>query len=205
MSEPISSPTNPEKKSASWFPKILLALVAVVGVLAAVVALQPDEFRIERSTTIAAPVGVVFAQVNDFHNWQAWSPWAKLDPAAKNSFEGPESGTGSVFRWAGNNEVGEGSMTILDSHPDELVRIELAFIKPFEGKSTAEFAFQPSGDETKVTWSMYGRHGFMEKAICLMMNMDKVVGGKFDEGLASLKQVAEAKKSEPTNVAEPAS
>jgi hypothetical protein len=70
--------------------------------------LQPSEFRIVRSATISAPAPAVFAQVNDFHSWQAWSPWAKLDPAAKATFEGQSAGIGAIFSWAGNIEVGEG-------------------------------------------------------------------------------------------------
>src|SRR5262249_6149457 len=137
----------------------------------------------------------VFAQVNDFHRWAAWSPWAKLDPNAKNTFEGPSEGTGSVFRWAGNNEVGEGSMTITESKPHERVRIRLDFVKPYEGTSDAEFTFRPEGNQTAVTWSMEGKNNFIGKAICLFMNMDKMVGGKFDEGLVSLKAAAESGKA----------
>jgi hypothetical protein len=112
--------------------KILLAVAAivvlVVAVFAVLVVMQPSEFRIQRSATIAAPVPVVFAQVNDFHNWEAWSPWAKLDPSVKNSFEGAPAGTGASFVWAGNSKVGEGRMTIVESRPSELVRIKLEFL-----------------------------------------------------------------------------
>jgi Polyketide cyclase / dehydrase and lipid transport len=87
---------------------VAAAVVLVVGALALFVAMRPSEFRIERSTTIAAPAPAVFAQVNDFHNWQAWSPWAKLDPDVKNSYEGASAGKGAVFAWAGNSKVGEG-------------------------------------------------------------------------------------------------
>ena len=104
--------------------RILLGVAAIVVLVVAVlVVMQPSEFRIQRSATIAAPAPAVFAQVNDFHNWEAWSPWAKLDPSAKNSFEGAPAGTGASFAWAGNNKVGEGRMTIVESRPGELVRI----------------------------------------------------------------------------------
>jgi len=92
--------------------KILIAIAAIVVVFVIVVAIQPSEFRITRKATISASAPAVFAQVNDFHNWEAWSPWAKLDPAAKTAFEGPSAGTGATFRWAGNDKIGEGSMTI---------------------------------------------------------------------------------------------
>src|SRR5688572_23255939 len=90
-------------KKSSIFKKILLGLAAVVVAFVVVVAVQPADFQVARSATIAAPPSAVFQQVNDFHHWQDWSPWAKLDPAAKNSFEGASSGTGAIFRWNGNN------------------------------------------------------------------------------------------------------
>jgi hypothetical protein len=172
--------------------KILIALAAIVVVFVGVVAMQPSDFRIVRTATMSAPAPAVFAQVNDFHNWEAWSPWAKLDPAAKNSFEGPSAGTDAIFRWAGNKEVGEGSMTITESRPSDLIRIKLEFLKPFAATNSAEFTFKPDGDQTAVTWSMAGKNNFISKAICLFMNMDKMVGGKFEEGLAQMKSVVEA-------------
>ena len=57
--------------------KILLTLLLIVVVFILVVATRRADFQITRSTTIAAPPAVVFAQVNDFHKWDAWSPWAK--------------------------------------------------------------------------------------------------------------------------------
>jgi len=172
--------------------KILIAIAAIVVVFVVVVAIQPSEFRIVRSATISAPAPAVFAQVNDFHNWEAWSPWAKLDPAAKATFEGPSAGTGAIFRWAGNDKIGEGSMTITESRPSDLIRITLEFVKPFAATNTAEFTFEPEGNQTAVTWSMAGKNNFMAKAVSLFMNMDKMVGGKFEEGLANMKSVVEA-------------
>jgi hypothetical protein len=171
--------------------KILIALVAVVAVVAAFaafVALQPSEYRIARSATIAAPASDVFAQVNDFHKWDAWSPWAKLDPNAKTAFEGPSAGEGAVFAWAGNREIGEGRMTLTQSRPAELIRIKLDFVQPMAGTSTAEFTF----NRTAVTWAMFGQNNFVARAICLFMNQDKMLGGYFEKGLENLKAVAEA-------------
>jgi hypothetical protein len=171
---------------------ILISFAALVVVLVVVVALQPSEFRIVRSASVSAPAPTVFAQVNDFHKWEAWSPWAKLDPAAKATFEGPSAGIGAIFRWAGNKEVGEGSMTITESRPSDLIRIKLEFLKPFAATNRAEFTFKPQGDQTVVTWSMEGKNNFMAKAFCLFMNMDKMVGSQFEKGLANMKALAEA-------------
>jgi hypothetical protein len=172
--------------------KILLALVALVAVFVLVVAFQPADFSVERSAKMAAPPEKVFAQVNDFHSWEAWSPWAKLDPNAKNSFEGPTAGQGAIFKWAGNAQVGEGMMTITDSKPDEVVKIKLEFIKPFAGTNLTQFAFKPTDDRTTVTWTMTGHNDFMGKAFCLVMNGKKMIGDDFEKGLASMKAVVEA-------------
>ena len=172
--------------------KILVGLVVVLAAFAAFVASRPSQFRIERSAVMAASPSAVFAQVNDFHNWQAWSPWAKLDPAAKNSYSGAPSGPGAVFSWDGNKDVGAGSMTVTESKPDERIAIRLDFEKPFKDTSMAEFTFKPQGNETLVTWSMSGESKFIEKAVCLFMDMDQMVGGQFEKGLASIKAIVEA-------------
>jgi uncharacterized protein YndB with AHSA1/START domain len=175
--------------------KVLIAVAAILVVLVIVIALQPSEFRVARSTTIAAPPSQVFAQVNDFHKWEAWSPWAKLDPEAETNFEGPPAGTGAIFRWRGNEEVGEGSMTIIESTPNDRIRIKLDFLKPFAATNIAEFTFRPEGNQTLVTWSMEGINNFIAKAFCLFMNMDKMVGDQFEKGLASMKSVVEGQRT----------
>ncbi|OAI42973.1 polyketide cyclase [Verrucomicrobia bacterium SCGC AG-212-E04] len=174
--------------------KLFLALVALIVVFAIVVALQPASYRIVRSTKIAAPPGTVFPLVNDFHKWDAWSPWAKLDPAMKTTFEGPTAAPGSIYKWSGNKEVGEGQMTLLESKLNELVRIKLEFLKPFADTCATDFTFKPDGNGTDVNWSMSGNRNFVAKAICLFMNMDKLVGGDFEKGLAKMKSEAEGKK-----------
>jgi hypothetical protein len=171
---------------------ILIVLVILILGLVAVVAMQPANFRISRSATMAAPPSQVFDQVNDFHNWEAWSPWAKLDPTMKTTYSGPEAGTGASYSWSGNNKVGEGRMTISESQPHELVRIQLEFLRPFAAKNQAEFTFQPAGNQTQVTWGMTGTNNFMAKAFNLVMNMDKLVGKDFEKGLAQLKTVVES-------------
>jgi hypothetical protein len=177
--------------------KILLVLAALVVLFLVVVALQPAEYRVTRSAVVPAAPAEVFAKVNDFHNWEAWSPWAKLDPAVRNTFQGPPAGTGAIFAWTGNDKVGEGRMTLIESRPDQLVRIKLEFIKPFASVCDTEFTFRPEGQGTSVTWTMAGRNGFVEKAFCLFMNMDKLVGGDFERGLANLKTAVEAKAAPP--------
>jgi hypothetical protein len=169
---------------------ILVAIAVIIFFIAA--AMQPSDFRITRTDKITAPASAVFAQVNDLQKWDAWSPWAKLDPNANNSFEGPASGVGAIMRWAGNNKVGQGSMTIIESRPDDFIRFKLEFLKPFAATNTSEFTFNSEDNQTTVTWSMYGKNNFMSKAMGLIMSCDKMVGGQFEKGLAALKSVVEA-------------
>lgn len=175
--------------------KILLALVLVVIVFAVVVVMQPADFKVERSATIAAPAAVVFSQVNDLHKWEAWSPWAKLDPSAKATYAGPDSGKGAKHSWAGNGDVGEGTMTIVESRPNELVGIKLEFLKPFAATNDVAFTFKPDGDLTLVTWTMTGKNNFIAKAMHLFIDCDKMIGGFFDQGLNSMKTIAESQAS----------
>ena len=172
---------------------VLGIIIVAVAVLCAVVAMQPSEFKITRSATVNAPPDMVFAQINDFHKWDAWSPWAKIDPNMKTTFSGPDSGKGASYAWTGNDEVGEGMMAIADSKPNDAVRIDLEFIKPFAQKSVTNFALKPEGDKTNVTWSMAGQNNFMGKAFGLFMNMDKMVGGDFEKGLAQLGTASQKK------------
>jgi hypothetical protein len=187
LSASIAAP----RKRSVW-KLFLLALVVIIASLAAVVAMQPNEFRVSRSATMSAAPAAVFAQVNDFHRWENWSPWVKMDPEAKLSYEGPTSGEGAKFSWDGNSDVGAGSMTIVESQPSERIGIKLDFVRPFAGTSATLFTFEPQGDETKVTWNMAGENNFIAKAIGLVIDCDKMVGEQFEIGLAKMKTIAEA-------------
>jgi hypothetical protein len=173
--------------------KILIPVLILIVVFVIVVALQPSHYRIARSTTISAPPAEVFAQVNDLHKFQDWSPWAKLDPDLKQTYEGAPTGAGAAYAWEGNKKVGQGRMSITESKENELVNMRLEFFKPFASVATTEFALKPEADQTALTWSMSGENNFIAKAFCLFMNMDKMVGGDFERGLAQLKELIEKK------------
>jgi hypothetical protein len=170
---------------------ILIGLAIILVVFLIIAALQPGDFRVMRSTLISAPAAVVFAEVNDFHRWPAWSPWEKLDPAMKRTYAGPDAGTGASFSWSGNKKAGQGRATIVESRPGERVLIKLEFLKPFPSTCQSEYSFRPEGAETKVTWSMTGSRHLLIKAVNLVVSMDKLMGGDFEKGLTELKIVAE--------------
>ncbi len=187
---PVAGPAKGPKRHI--IRNVMLVVLVLIGGLLGFAATKPDDFQVTRSITIAAPPAAVFPHVNDFRKWEDWSPWAKLDPEAKNSFEGPESGAGAEFSWSGNNDVGEGKMTIAESQPPERIAIKLEFIRPFEDTCDVDFSFQPEGEQTKVTWTMAGQNNFISKIVCLFMNMDQMIGKDFEKGLASMKSVVEA-------------
>jgi hypothetical protein len=168
---------------------LILAAVLIVGWFL-LIALQPNSFRVERSTSIFAPAGTVFGNVNDLHRWDAWSPWIGIDANLQQTYEGPPAGVGSVYSWVGK-KTGAGRMTILESRPSQLVKIKLEFFKPFKATNTVDFTFVPQGNQSTVTWAMYGPKNMIAKAMHMMVSMDKMVGGMFEQGLAKLKAVSE--------------
>lgn len=172
--------------------KILIALGLVIVVVLIAATFQPSEFRVSRSTLVFAPADKLFAEVDDFHRWQAWSPYEKLDPGMQRTFAGPAAGIGAIYGWSGDKNVGAGKMTITESVPAQKVGIRLEFTKPMAAVSESTFTFQPEGSETRVRWEMTGRNNYLSKIFCLFMNMDKMIGGQFEEGLANLKRLAEA-------------
>src|SRR5258705_10507141 len=127
----------------SMLLKVLIVVAGIIVLFAIIVALQPSDFRVTRSAIMSAPAPAVFAQVSDFHKWEAWNPWGKIDPAMQQSYEGAPFGTGAVYSWVGNKDVGAGRMTIIESRPSELIRIKMEFFKPFAATDPPEFTFNP--------------------------------------------------------------
>lgn len=173
--------------------KILLAVAAIIAVFLVYVAMLPSFGTISRSAVIAAPADAIFPNINSLKKWDGWSPWAKLDPNAKNTLEGPEAGVGSAFSWDGNSEVGAGKMTILESEPNSRVKIKLDFEKPMASTSTADFTLQPEAGGTRVTWTMSGERPFLTRAMCTLFRADAMVGAMFEKGLSNLAAASGAK------------
>jgi uncharacterized protein YndB with AHSA1/START domain len=186
------------------FKKLVVLLVLVIGGLAAYVAMRPSEFLIVRSRTFAAPPEVVFTYVSDFHRWTEWSPWEKIDPALRREYSGADSGEGAIYHWIGNEEVGEGRMTIIDAEAPTSVTIRLEFMSPFQAVNTAQFDIIKGGLGTDVTWSMMGHNGFLAKLFALFLNPDKIVGTSFEQGLADLDAVTAAATPPAPPAEEPA-
>ncbi len=169
---------------------IVIALVALLAIILIYAATRPDTIHVERSTNIKAAPEKIFPLINDFRLWDEWTPYNK-DPAMKKTYSGSASGKGSMYAWDGNKDVGQGEISITDSTPPHEIALDLHMIKPFEGRNSVVFTLSKSGDSTQVTWSLVGKQNYIAKIMGLMFNMDKMVGGDFEVGLAKLKVVAE--------------
>jgi hypothetical protein len=153
-----------------------------------------DTFRIARSTTIAAPPERIAPHIEDFRAWEKWSPYEKLDREMKKTFSGAERGVGASYAWQGNSKAGAGSMTITSVTPQK-IGIALHFTKPMRSENTAEFTFEPDGAGTRVTWTMIGPRNLLMKVMGVFMNMDKMIGQAFEEGLGTLRQRVESSQN----------
>ena len=167
---------------------LLIVLIAAVLILA---ASRPDTFRIQRRTSIKAAPDKVFTLINDFRNWDSWSPWESMDPAMKKTHSGEASGKGAVYEWEGNKKVGKGRMEIVEATPSSRIMIKLDFIKPFEGHNMAEFSLKAERGSTIVTWAMYGPNPYMAKLMSLFFDMNNMIGKDFESGLSNMKAAAQ--------------
>ncbi len=178
----------------------MLKTLAIIGAIVAAViagiliyaATRPDSFRVQRVVLIDAPPDKVFPLIDDLKAWSAWSPYEKKDPAMKRTFGAVTAGKGATYAWEGNDEVGQGSLEIVESSPRKIV-IKLDFLKPFEAHNMGEFVMNAKDDGTSVTWAVHGPSPYISKVIGTFMNLDDMIGRDFEKGLADLKAAAEKK------------
>lgn len=177
-----------------WKKIILIALIVIVVPIAAILAYaatQPDEFRVQRSASIQAPAEKIFPYLNDFHRSVDWSPYEKMDPDMKRVYSGAPLGKGAIYEWDGDSNAGAGRLEIVDAAPPSKVTYTLDFVRPFEARNIVEFTLDDKGGATDVTWAMHGPMPYISKVMCLFFDMDKMVGGDFEKGLANLKALTE--------------
>lgn len=173
------------------FTLVVAIPVVLAGAVLIYAATRPASFRIERSATIQGGPERIFALINDLHQWEAWSPWEKIDPQISRTYSGASEGKGAIYEWSGNRNIGKGRMEIVESVPSSRVVLKLDFITPFEAHNTVEFVLAPQGGTTAVTQAMYGPSPFVSRLMGLFFSMEKMVGQKYEEGLTNLKVLAE--------------
>ena len=91
------------------------------------------DFSMSRSTRIEAEPARVHALLDDFREWQKWSPWEGLDDNLHREYSGPDHGVGSTYHWSGNKKAGEGEMAITESTPRSVV-VDLAVPQALQGE-----------------------------------------------------------------------
>jgi len=178
----------------------IIGIVAGVGVLAIIALLVyaatfPDTFQVQRTQRINASPEKVFPLINNIHAMNTWNPFSEADPEIKITYTGPESGKGARYQWAGNSQVGQGSIEIIDVAAPSRVALKLDMLKPMEGHHTVVFTLAPNGPgidaSTDVTWAMTGERPFIGKVMDAVFNMDRMVGSQFEKGLAKLRAIVE--------------
>jgi hypothetical protein len=157
---------------------------------------MPDTYTVVRTISVKAPPEAVFAHVNDFHAWQAWSPWEELDPEQNRTYSGPDSGVGAHYGWQGNRKVGEGTMEIIGAEPSSSVVVDLRFIKPFKSVAETRFDIAANGDGSTVTWTMEGALTLVTRVMGIFKSMDAMIGPDFEKGLRQLKATVEGSASQ---------
>ncbi|MEM8816328.1 MAG: SRPBCC family protein [Pseudomonadota bacterium] len=175
------------------FVKILLGIVVTLAVLFVVGGmLLPSERHVERSVVVNAAPAEVFPLVNDFREFNKWSPWATYDPeGTRYEFSGPDAGVGSTMSWSSEHpNVGSGTQEIVDSQPNRMVRSKLTF-EGFDTPSYADFTLEPADGGTRLTWSFDAELDSMLGRYMGLM-MEKWVGEDYERGLARLKELAES-------------
>jgi len=171
----------------------IIAVVLAIGIAVVLIlaATKPNTFSVQRAAIVSARPEKIFSLINDFRQWGAWSPYEHKDPAMKRTFSGAVRGSGAVYAWQGDKNVGSGRMEILEATAPSKIVIKLDFYTPFEAHNTAEFTMLPQDDATRVTWRMHGPASFMARIMHVFINIDKMVGKDFEAGLANLKRLAE--------------
>lgn len=167
---------------------ILIGLVLLIVLLAMI---APKSYEVNRSLEINKPLSEVFNYLRSLKNQDNWSPWSQKDPNMKKSFTGTDGEVGCISAWEGNKEVGSGEQEITAVVKDKVIESQLRFLKPFKSTSDAYLKVAKAGKGTKVTWGFTGKNKFPMSIMMLFMNMDKVVGKDFEQGLAKLKTLLE--------------
>lgn len=174
--------------------KVFIAVGAVLG-LALVGALgaasmQPADYEVQRIASFKASPAQLYSVISDFNRYREWSPWEKLDPELAATVTGEPGQVGHRYEWSGNNQAGQGSMTIVRAEADQEIELKLDFLKPFKAQSEVFWTLRKTEDGCEMVWRMVGHNpDLISKFFSLAFDMDKMVGGSFDEGLANLKRV----------------
>jgi len=176
--------------------KILGIIVLLLVVLFFVVSLfLPSTLHMEDSIVINKPASLVFKQVNNYKNWEQWSPWRESDPAMVITYEGADFGVNSSYSWK-SKVHGNGKLTITQSIPYTKVSNELVFIDG-PAASQSDFLLEEVPEGTRVTWRLDIPHLTYPVERYFGVMMPGMMKKFFKTGLENLKKVSESKPNPP--------
>ena len=172
--------------------QVARGLIVVILVVCVYVGVQPSQFAISRERLVKGSPEQIFPLINNSKKANEWMPWKDSDPSVVMVYSGPDEGVGSVSSWDGTGQMGTGRAEVVESIPNRSVKTQLTYTKPMEMSQLAEISLNPAAEGTVVKWTVVGNNNFIGRLFCLFMNMDKMVGGEFEKGLAKLQQQVEA-------------
>jgi hypothetical protein len=171
--------------------KVLITVVVLIAAFLGYVAMQPADYLIAREVTISASDKKIFPYLNNSEKANMWMPWQETDPSVKMTYSGPAEGVGSISSWDSTGRMGTGEAKVIESIPNKSVKMQITYTKPMQMVQLSEFSMTPAGKANIVRWSVKGTNPFIGRIFCAFSNMDKMVGGSFEKGLAKLKALAE--------------
>ena len=180
---------------------LVIIIIVVIGLFFIIPLFMDTQYNLKRTVVVDADKETVKNYMGDFENFQEWSPWAEMDEEMEIEISGEAGTVGSSYEWEGNEDVGEGVMTITEVSEDT-VKIKLKFEEPFESESPTYYAFKDVDGKTEVTWYMEGEMSYPWNIMGLFVNMEEAIGKDFEKGLSKLKSKVESlpKEKEITEV-----
>lgn len=172
--------------------KYLFFLILIFFIGSAIyIAVQPNEFEVKRSRTIDVPAAVIYDNVVDFKNWEAWSPWVEKDSETKIFLGKQTKGVDGSYQWEDSH--GRGSMKTLKTSPNKSITLQMQYDNQKPSIVNWEFA-SIQNDKTNVTWTIKSEQiPFLFKAYGIMNGgFDNIIGPYFERGLEKLDSVVVA-------------
>ena len=142
-----------------------------------------SSYHVERSIVIDKPLLEVRDSLKNFKRWPEWSPWLMMEPDATVTYTQRQGQVGASYGWSGLL-VGAGSMELLTVH-DDLLEMEINFVKPFKSKADVAFTLKETEAGTEVTWMMDGSLPFF--LFWISSKMQTVIRMDYERGLGMLK------------------
>ncbi len=176
----------------------VIIIIIIIGLFFVIPLFLDTDYNLKRTIVVDARKENVKNYMENFENFQEWSPWAEMDEEMEVEISGEAGSVGSTYEWEGNEDVGEGIMTITDVSEDT-VKIRLMFEEPFESESPTYYAFKDLDGKTEVTWYMEGEISYPWNIIGLFSSMEETVGKDFEKGLEKLKSKVERLPKEKEN------